>query len=194
MTRTSLFILGLLVVTAGTVWADTKVLRVVVKGLGSVKAPNSDEPCRAKCDQRVEAGTQVLLTAEPDAGQRFVKWRFPKGTVDETACGPNLSCTIPVSQNRAVQAVFAPATHSLRVTREGPGKGTVTSQPDGIECGKKCTLIETPFSELTLTATPDLGFQVGAWGGACAGQDGPTCRVTLKPVKEGVTSVTVQFR
>lgn len=57
----------------------------------------------------------------------------------------------------------------VKVSRDGSGQGTVSSSPDGIECGSVC---QTPFddgSPVMLAATPAPGSSFTGWDGACTG-------------------------
>ncbi len=58
------------------------------------------------------------------------------------------------------------------------GKGTVTSQPKGIDCGSVCSAAFQPGRSVTLTATPESGYRFTAWAG-CPDSDGPICRLPL---------------
>ena len=62
-----------------------------------------------------------------------------------------------------VLTTFAP---QVNVTRAGPGTGTVTSSPPGINCGSACSSFfnATP---LTLTAAPASGSTFEGFSGAC---------------------------
>jgi len=66
---------------------------------------------------------------------------------------------------------------TLTVTKAGPGSGTVTSSPAGIDCGATCAASFTNGTMVTLTATPDPGSTFTSWGGDCTGT-GP-CTVTM---------------
>ena len=61
------------------------------------------------------------------------------------------------------------------------GKGRVTSDPAGIDCGPTCTADFVTGTPVTLTAHPDPGWTFGGWGGACSGT-GP-CTVTMDAAK-----------
>jgi hypothetical protein len=77
---------------------------------------------------------------------------------------------------------------ALKVNRSGPGTGTVTSSPAGINCGSQCN---TPFFQdqsVTLTAHPGSGSAFGSWSGACTGAR-TTCQVTMSQAR----TVTAKF-
>jgi hypothetical protein len=67
-------------------------------------------------------------------------------------------------------------TRNLSVTVVG--SGAVSSDPWGIDCGGDCQGDFLSGTEVTLTATPEDGYELESWGGACSGTAG-TCDVTL---------------
>src|SRR5207249_8364335 len=74
------------------------------------------------------------------------------------------------------------------VSRAGPGSGTVTSTPGGIDCGATCSAPYTSGTVVTLTATPAAGSVFTGWsGGICTGTE--PCTVTLS----AATAVTATF-
>ena len=76
----------------------------------------------------------------------------------------------------------------LNVTRVGGG-GVVASQPSRINCGADCTRSFAPGTVVSLTATPQAGFEFAGWSGAgCSGTS--TCNVTMN----ADASVTARFR
>ena len=71
---------------------------------------------------------------------------------------------------------FSPIT--LKVAKSGTGEGVVASSPSGIDCGTNCSWSFARETEVTLTATPDVGSTFTGWtGGGCIGR-GP-CRVKM---------------
>lgn len=77
--------------------------------------------------------------------------------------------------------------HVLTVTKSGTGTGTVTSSPDGINCGSACSASLNANTQVTLTAAPAEGSTFAGWSGACSGTG--TCKVTMT----GAKNVTANF-
>lgn len=73
----------------------------------------------------------------------------------------------------------------LTVTKTG--KGTVTSAPAGIACGKTCTHGYAYGTSVTLTANAAKGSTFAGWSGACTGSH--ACKVTAN----GSLAVTAKF-
>ncbi len=60
--------------------------------------------------------------------------------------------------------------YTLTVSKEGPGSGTVTSSPSGIDCGSDCSESYNQKTIVILTAKPDADSAFGGWsGGGCSG-------------------------
>jgi len=58
----------------------------------------------------------------------------------------------------------------VTVTPGGNGVGTVTSEPEGIDCGSECSAEVDEGATVTLTATPETGSTFVGWtGGGCTG-------------------------
>lgn len=70
------------------------------------------------------------------------------------------------------------ATYTLAVT--SGVNGSVSSSPAGIRCmpDSRCTATFDEGTTVTLTATPDSGYRLDAWGGDCTGAAGCTVRMT----------------
>jgi hypothetical protein len=68
---------------------------------------------------------------------------------------------------------------ALKVNKAGPGTGTVTSSPAGINCGSHC---DAPFFQLqlvTLTAHPSSGSGFQSWSGVSGCAKAITCKVSM---------------
>ena len=142
-----------------------------IDGLGINCGANGTE---AGCTTSVATGTSVTLTATPTSGSTFLGWGG--------ACTGVGTCTVAMTQNQDVSAVFGPENEIdpntglpnaiLAVAKGGSGTGTVTGE--GIDCGPDCS--ETfPVeagnpSFIALTATPAAGSTFAGWsGGGCSG-------------------------
>jgi hypothetical protein len=75
----------------------------------------------------------------------------------------------------------------LTVNKAGTGIGTVTSSPDGIDCGATCSYGYNDDTVVTLTANPTSPSTFDGWSGACSGTG--SCTLTMDAAK----SVTATF-
>jgi uncharacterized repeat protein (TIGR02543 family) len=78
-----------------------------------------------------------------------------------------------------------PSLVTLAVTN--PGGGTVTSGDGFINCGTACSHNYGYGAQVTLTATPDPGYDFSGWTGACSGTG--SCQLTMNQNQ----SVTANF-
>ena len=85
------------------------------------------------------------------------------------------------------QGVSHPAPVQLTVNETGTGKGMITSNPAGINCGSTCTATFPPGTTVALTVVPAPNTKFNGWSGACTGTG--TCSVVLS----ASTSVTASF-
>jgi hypothetical protein len=79
------------------------------------------------------------------------------------------------------QGAIAAATRTITVTFHGSGAGSVTSQPEGLNCSAgtspACSASFADGTTVVLTATPVTGSDFLGWGGACSGSE--ACTVTV---------------
>jgi len=138
----------------------THPLNVVVNGQGTVKSNPEGINCPGDCTHSFLAGSLVTLTETPSPGWAFSGWSGDcSGTIAEFP--------VPLNAPKNCTATFTQIRYSLNVTREG--LGTVTSNPDGINCPPDCSEAYPSFSVVSLTATPDPGWIFGGWSDACSG-------------------------
>lgn len=95
-------------------------------------------------------GTDVELTATPDANSFFSGWSGSNGC---TGSNPILTITMDTSKTCTASFTEDP---SITVNKVGDGDGTVTSSPMGIDCGPTCMAEFTELSTVELTAVPDV--------------------------------------
>ncbi|MFZ4440039.1 MAG: SUMF1/EgtB/PvdO family nonheme iron enzyme [Syntrophales bacterium] len=149
-------------------------------GSGTITSSPAGISCGSDCTENYYSGTAVTLTATPDAGWYFTGWG--------DACSGAGSCTITMSAAQSVSATFAP-TFNLTVSKTG--NGTITSNPAGISCGTDCTEIYKSGTSVTLTATPDSGWNFTVWGGACSGTG--SCQITMNQANNVTATFKEQF-
>jgi hypothetical protein len=148
-------------------------------GSGTVASDLTGISCGAACSHAYAVGTSVALTATPGTGSTFSGW--------SGACSGTGTCTVSMSQARAVTAAFSLLPETLTVTRSGSGSGTVSSNPAGVACGAACSFAYPFGTSVTLTATPASGSVFSGWSGACSGSG--TCAVAMS----GAQSVHASF-
>ncbi|HEY0995102.1 MAG TPA: Ig-like domain-containing protein [Gemmatimonadaceae bacterium] len=115
--------------------------------------PGSGTLAATPAATRYLAGTDVRVTATPDARSRFDHWAG--------ACTGNGACVVRMDGNRTVTAVFELRTYVLTVGTAGTGSGTVAANPPGGT--------HVVGTTVTLTATPATGSTFAGWSGACTG-------------------------
>ena len=156
-------------------------LSVTNGGGGSVTSSPQGISCGANCTTSFGAGTPVTLTASPSAGYQFDGW-------SGDCSGNGSTCSLTMSANKSVSAAFSlapPSSYTLSVTNGGGG--SVTSSPQGINCGASCTTSFGAGTPVTLTASPSAGYQFGGWSGDCSG-NGLTCSLTMSANKSATAT------
>jgi hypothetical protein len=130
-------------------------------------------------------GDMVHITAVPATGWSFTSWSGDLGgNVNPTV--------ISINSNKSVTATFTINTYPLTVTKAGTGSGTVTSSPDGINCGVTCSYSFNYNTVVTLSATPTSPSIFMGWSGAgCSGKG--TCMVALIDAESVTASFTNIF-
>ena len=73
------------------------------------------------------------------------------------------------------QAATTAMLNTITVSKSGKGKGTVSSSPGGISCGKTCAAGYAYGTSVTLTPKPAKGSKFTGFSGACTGK---TCQIT----------------
>lgn len=164
------------------------VLKVTKAGLGAgtVSSAPAGIICGSQCMKSFPAGSQVTLTAVPDAASStFVGW--------SGACSGTGPCTVTVAGMKEVTATFDNQ-FPLKVTLDGSGSGTVASARPGISCGADCEESYRAGETVTLRATPAGGSVFKGWSGDCLGTG--ACSVTMnraQNVKATFASPTTLF-
>lgn len=160
-------------------------------GGGSVNSEPAAIACGSICASEFKTGSQVVLSAQPDGHSAFLGWKV-NGLSSPTCAGTG-NCTVELTADTKVSAEFERLPQDvLTVDLAGSGAGTVTSEPDGIECNPVCA---EEFGEghlVTLTAVADphssfTGWSVAGEPSLCPGTG--SCQVQMN----ADTEVTATF-
>lgn len=141
-------------------------------GAGQVSSMPAGIDCGATCLSTFNPGTQVTLTATPQAGSTFTGWGGDCSGTDPT-------CVLTTDAPQTVTATFDGIAHTVTVEKGGAGTGRVVSAPAGIDCGAACQSNFADGTQVVLTATPDPYSVFSGWELDClsAGAD-PACTVS----------------
>jgi hypothetical protein len=130
-------------------------------------------------------GSAITLTATA-ASDSTVAWT---GCAASGGTATVATCSFSsIDETKTVTAAFTLNQYRLSVLLEGTGKGLVTSEPAGINCGTECDMEYDCNQEVILTAEVDAGSKFKGWSGACTGKE-LTCTVTV----DQALSVTAGF-
>jgi CSLREA domain-containing protein len=141
-------------------------------GSGTVDLDPPGNTCAPPCLASYPEGTTVLLTAVAAPGSAFGNWFG--------SCVGNVpTCTLIMSQDRAVTAQFDPAPSSQPLTVNIEGQGAVVSDPAGIACPGTCVADFAHGSTVTLNATAAAGWLFDGWAGCTPTGIGGQCSLTL---------------
>jgi hypothetical protein len=138
-------------------------------GSGLVQDGTRRIDCGVNCTGEFLQGETAILTATADPGSTFSGWS------GDGCSGAAPTCSVSVAGDTSVTAHFTRKLVTLTVHRFG--RGTVSSLPAGLTCGRLCRHNFLP-GPVTLTAKPSKGWRLARWQGGCHGTR-PACRITL---------------
>lgn len=130
-----------------------------------------DETCTSSGPLFLSQGANVTLRASTliGSGQRFTFW-----SGDCVSGAPDVQVTMNAARNCI--AHFEPEQQALQLSLIGNGQ--VVSNPSGIDCPNDCGASYDSGTLVTLTASPNPGWQFDNWSGGCSGTN-PTLAITL---------------
>ncbi|MEM7828519.1 MAG: hypothetical protein QW561_04185, partial [Candidatus Aenigmatarchaeota archaeon] len=131
-------------------------------GSGTVTSLPEGINCGADCSESYPVNTWVTLTAQAEPGSIFTGWGG-----DCAYCGQDNSCGIDITSDMICTASFEQSsqTYNLIIEKSGTGSGTVTSWPEGINCGEDCSESYPVNTWVTLTAHAEPGSIFTGWAG-----------------------------
>src|SRR5437660_10967675 len=87
-------------------------------------------------------------------------------------------------------AVWAqPPGHTLAVSVNGTGSGTVASADGTISCPPTCSHFYMSTTPVTVTAKPAAGSTFSGWSGSCSGTS-PTCTLSMTSEQAATATFT----
>jgi uncharacterized repeat protein (TIGR01451 family) len=143
-------------------------------GSGVISSTPGGINCGTDCQEDYWYNTEVTLIATASVGSTFFGW--------DGACSGIGFCTVFMDAARNVIANFSLNSYLLTVNKSGSGSGTITSSPDGINCGADCAESFLFGTQVTLIAVPSENSTFTGWSGACSGLD--LCAVSIDAVKD----------
>jgi DNA-binding beta-propeller fold protein YncE len=156
-------------------------LRVVKDGEGRGDVFSSPEgiDCGDTCTSEFLDGTEITLTAVPQAEHRFLGWQGG-------GCAGTGPCTVTLTQPLTLTATFDPQPSidhvRLAIVPAGTGSGHVTADSGMIDCGAVCTAEYVVGTSDTLRATPAADSVFVGWGGeGCSGVE--PCTLTMDQLR-----------
>ena len=155
-------------------------------GAGTITTADQDIDCgdgKESCEASYEHGSMVTLHAEASEGSTFVGW-----SGDCAHAGMDEECALEVTESRDAAAEFTLNSYVLTVETRGDGEGTVSSTPEGIDCGNKCEATYLYGQVVSLQQSYSGHNEFIGWGGDCSGDD-DTCELLIS----GDHLVTARF-
>ena len=125
-----------------------------------------------------EHGQIASFTAEPDQGYQLSGWTVVEGSDCPDLTEVKNKVTFTVDGDCSLAAVFSKASRTITTSS---GVGGIISPVQRVEDG----------STLTITATPDTGYQIQSWGGTCGTFDKTTNPVSFTAATD--CSISVSF-
>lgn len=143
---------------------DVAILNVakVGSGYGLVRSDNNSIDCGSDCFELYSqnSNTLVRLTATGGSnGSVFTSW---SGDCSNTPTDPYNVATVMVNEFSNCIAHFSTVV-PLTVNLAGIGRGIVTSNPIGIDCGVSCIKDYTLYTPVILTAEPEGNSVFTGW-------------------------------
>jgi hypothetical protein len=152
-------------------------------GSGPVTSSPAGIACGSTCSKTFPLGSNVTLTATPNAGSAFIGW--------SGACtGTAPTCVVAMNTDKAVTATYAQGVR-LEVAKAGDGYGSVSSSPAGLNCALPCAAAFPPNSTVTLTLSPTPGYAFTGWSGACSGTS-LTCTLVMSAPRQVTATLMYQ--
>jgi Divergent InlB B-repeat domain/PASTA domain len=163
--------------------SQTLTVQKLGAGEGTVASFPAGIDCGPTCSAPFADGATVALVAA---------WGSPTLPVQWSGCDSvnfEGKCFVTMGSARTVTAAFKLSGPLLTVAKSGAGTGTVTSSPNGIDCGGACSVSFTQGTTVTLTGNPGPHTKAAQWSGCDSVNGEGKCVVTMSAAR----SVTATF-
>ena len=125
-------------------------------------------------NQSVKHGESVSITATPSTGYQIESWGGTCGTFEKTTNPARFNA----SKSCSISVIFEKVSYTITTTA-GTG-GTITDNQSVKHA-----------ESVSITATPNIGYQIQSWGGTCGTFEKTTNPISITPTKD--CSITVAF-
>ncbi len=154
---------------------DTVISGVTMPSSGTVTSSQPGINCPDTCNYNFLPGSSITLNANYISGYTFSGWNG--ATCNEgSQAGP--TCSFELNSGQNITASYTPTAMNYTLTVTAGVNGSVSSSPTGIACAPDCTAQFSENADVILTATPDTGYRLDAWGGDCSGTAGCTVNMS----------------
>lgn len=159
-------------------------ITVVRTGNGTVRGDRIN--CGSSCSEFALRGSLVALEARPGSGSVFSGWSgacsgaqtICSVTVNGGAINVGATFTTPPSGGGGGGGGGGGTTNPTLTVKAQGGKGLITSNVGGINCGRTCTASIARGTAVTVTAVPEPGFSFVNFTGGCTGT-ATSCTITV---------------
>ena len=146
-------------------------------GEGTVTSSPAGIECGSECEAEFEEGTEVTLSASPEAGSEFSGW-------SGAGCSGTGTCVVTMEEAEEVTATFdeePTPEFELEISTDGTGTGEVECEVDGGEA-EACEAEYEEGTEVALVPIAETGSEFVKWSGDCTGSG--ACELEMDEDKE----------
>lgn len=119
--------------------------------------------------------SKILYTTNDNAGNNFQMWKMNED---------GLGAVQLTNEGNSIWADWMPIPYILKIVKSGNGTGTVTSTPEGIDCGGDCQAAFDKGTVVTIKAVPDVHNRISSLSGCQnVSADKTQCTVTMTSTK-----------
>ncbi|SFV89487.1 OmpA-like transmembrane domain protein [hydrothermal vent metagenome] len=139
----------------------------IFKSIGSENGLILENNCTNRCNSIYVPNSDIKLKAIANNGYKFNNW--------SGNCSGNANpLTITMNANKVCSAVFSLLVIGDQyIVNVSTTNGNINSNPSGINCGSDCDEVFNKNTVVSLTATPNSGYEFTDWGGSCSGNANP---------------------